>query len=227
MYDLGKLADKCGCAPDEVMAVARCVVDCMAALRGPLAGIKTMDMVEVTALVSVLTAGKRPQARLLEVGTQYGLSTRIIHDVLKMRGVAPAIRTYDVDARKHLFDSAAVEFRCEDITGSCAEVLDEFKPDAVFLDAHPWQLTYDLATEARKRRLLIFMHDVSDKIWEERLKRGKLPLEGNENNPAIPWERKVLETMFGEAIHKHSHATGDYRIDIVDSCYGLAICRPI
>jgi hypothetical protein len=227
MYDLASLAEKCGCKPQEIMSTAKCVRACMAAMKSAFSCIKTMDFTEAVVYFSLLTATDRKDVRLLELGTQFGLSTRFTYEVLKMRGFNPIIRTYDVVTQEHLFDHSIIDYRCEDIADRCAEVLDEFRPDAIFLDAHPWHLTYNMTVEARKRNLLILMHDVSDELWTERLQQGSLPLEGYETDPKIPWERKVLEELFGSEIHSHDHLVEDYRISIINSSCGLAICQPL
>ena len=106
-------------------------------------------------------------------------------------------------------------------------MLAEFRPHAVFLDAHPWPITHNMTVAARRRGLVIFMHDVADGIWQANLQAGRLPVAGHEYDRGVQWERKVLEQEFGPAIHTGHHATEDYHIDLVRSLYGLAICQPV
>lgn len=226
-YTLDKLAQIAECSFDYFVKTAKCVQKAMERHGQPLAAIKTLDFAEACTMFAMFSPLRYKSLRLLELGTQYGLSTSLAFDILSSKGIKPVIRTYDIERKEHIFKDSCIDFRCEDITSRCAEVLDEFQPHAVFLDAHPWHLTYNMTREARARSLVIFMHDVSTSLWVERLQNGRLPLKGNECNPRIPWERKVLECQFGPEIHNLGHTFDDYRVDIVDSGFGLAICRPV
>lgn len=189
--------------------------------------VPTLDFVEGVAVFSMLRALNRTQLCILEVGTQYGVSACIFREGLMRMGITPRIVTYDITAMPHYFQDHEVEFRQEDITNRCGAVLDELNPDMVFLDAHPWHLTYNLTVEARRRKRLLMMHDVNDAIWEHHLQNGLLPVQGNECNTGVQWERKVLEVVFGPGIHSRHHRTDDYAIDLICSQHGVAICRPV
>ena len=228
MITLSDIARISGLAEEQVLTVAEQV---SAQWQDPAAanilnGVKTLDFTEATAMLSVLLATGANPLCLLELGTQHGASTWIICQGLQRLGIQPRIVTYDVERHSLMFSDPAIEFRLEDIADKCESVLDELAPHAVFLDAHPWSLTYNMTVAARRRKAIVFMHDVSDELWKDNLQSGRLPLEGNECNPNIQWERKVLETVFGSDIHSGHHETDDYRIDLVRSHFGLAICRP-
>ncbi|MBI3986203.1 MAG: hypothetical protein HY343_04760 [Lentisphaerae bacterium] len=226
MIELADIARICGVPEAEVVRVARAVKAAYGKIEGAMAKVFTLDFTEATALVTALCGTGANPLRLLELGTQFGVSTCLLMDSLKALGIRPLITTYDVDVQRHLFKEGEADFRQEDITARCGAVLDELKPHAVFLDAHPWRLTYNMTLEIRRRRILFFMHDVADTLWNENLQGGRLPIEGNECNPNAPWERKVLEVVFGPGIHSGHLDAGDYRIDLVRSHLGLAIGRP-
>lgn len=228
MITLSDIVRISGLAADRVLMVADQIrtqwQDPAAAAM--LKGVKTLDFIEATAMMSVLLATDINPLCLLELGTQHGVSTWMICQGLRRLGIQPRIVTYDVERHPLVFSDPAIEFRLEDITDKCDAVLNELAPHVVFLDAHPWSLTYNMTVAARRRKAIILMHDISDELWKERLLSGRLPVEGHECDPSIPWERKVLETLFGSGIHGGHHETGDYRIDLVRSRLGLAICQP-
>ncbi|MBI3986127.1 MAG: hypothetical protein HY343_04370 [Lentisphaerae bacterium] len=210
-----------------MMEIARTVMEVWTTSIVALPRVKTLDFVEVVAMMAVLDRTGLNTLRLLELGTQHGISAAILARCLGRLGIRPAIVTYDIQSLRHFFEPGEAEFRCEDITDTCGGVLDELDPHVVFLDAHPWHLTLNMTVEARRRNKLIFAHDVSDDLWNERLQGGRLSLEGNETNALIPWERKVLEAVFGPEIHGGHHVTDDYEIDLVRSTYGVALCQPL
>jgi len=227
MYDLTQLAGALRLPEPVVMETAALVLPLWKSAMAEWSRVNTLDVVEATAMLAVLRHGGTNPVRLLEVGTQFGVSACILHDGLEALGIQPLIRTYDVRRESHLFKPGEVDFRCEDITDRCGAVLDEFMPHAVFLDAHPWHVTYNLTVAARQRGLIIFMHDISDALWAHNLQSGQLPLQGHECDPNAVWERKVLETVFGPGIHAGHYQSDDYVVDLIRSRLGVAICRPL
>ncbi|MBI4028342.1 MAG: hypothetical protein HY360_25380 [Verrucomicrobia bacterium] len=222
------VAQVCQVTDDTVVDIARKVFPSWKKIAGPvIEQVKTIDFVETVAVLTAISRTGLGTFRLLELGTQHGISTCIFLDGLRAIGIQPRITTYDVVLKQRAFSGGEVDARIEDITTRCGPVLDELDPHAVFLDAHPWELTYNMATEARKRQKLIFTHDVSDDLWSARLQEGRLPLKGNECNPFVQWERKVLEVVFGPGIHTGHHVTEDYQIDLIRSTHGVAICQPL
>ena len=188
--------------------------------------IQTLDFSESVALISAIAALGKESPTVMELGTQLGISTCIIYDGLKLLGMCPRLITYDIMALNHLFKDDEVEFRQCDLSGRCGAELDSIKPDAVFLDAHPWDITYEMTVECMKRRILIAMHDVADSLWNGPLQGGSLPLEGNKSGKNIPWERKVLEKIFGQSIHGGFAEAEGYTARLLRSRLGLALCAP-
>jgi hypothetical protein len=227
MIDIAEIPQLSGLSSEHVLKVASLMAGYWEAeMARNTEMVQTLDFVESVTLIAAISSLGKQSPTVMELGTQLGISACIIYDGLKLLGLTPRVVTYDIRKLNHLFKEGEVEFRLGDITGRCAQELDSLKPDAVFLDAHPWDLTLEMLIECMNRRIMVTTHDVSDSLWEHNLRGGKLPIEGNQRNPNIPWERKVLEKVFGEGIHSGFAETPDYTARLVRSRLGLAICMP-
>lgn len=120
-------------------------------------------------------ASKKPST-MIELGVQYGCSARTWLELAKLHGLRFELLAYDIKDSIHddCVDRNEITFSLENITGYEAVVLENFRPDLVFLDAHPLSLTRNMFRACKKRKIDMMLHDVSLKLMNTH------------------WERKVL-----------------------------------
>jgi len=105
---------------------------------------------------------------ILEFGTQYGCSTRVFLEISKWLEIPIQLHSWDVvdTIKENCVSKADFIFHKEDITGSEEEIIHEYKPDLVFLDAHPYALTKGLISSCLRNKVNFLCHDVSKKIYD-------------------------------------------------------------
>ena len=159
---------------------------------------KTLSLDE-SFFVYVLMARRRPRT-IVEIGTQYGRSTRRIIDMGKALGLDPRVVCYDIADEVKYFDKRReAELRVCDITSHFrTEVMEGLKPDFVFLDARPRPLIEAVVSGvmASPGSSLLAIHDCARGIC--RRDAADMPLISPTSMTGV-WERHVLATAFGVA----------------------------
>ena len=159
---------------------------------------KTLSLDE-SFFVYVLMARRRPRT-IVEIGTQYGRSTRRIIDMGKALGLDSRVVCYDIaDEVKYFEKRREAELRICDITSDFrTEVMEGLKPDFVFLDARPRPLIEAVVSGVMSSpgSGLLAIHDCARGIC--RLDASDIPLISPTSMTGV-WERHVLATAFSVA----------------------------
>ena len=187
---------------------------------------KTLSFDE-SFFVYVLMARRRPRT-IVEIGTQYGRSTRRIIDISKALGLEARVVCYDIADEVAFFQKGReAELRVRDITPHFrTEVMDDLKPDFVFLDARPRPLIEAVVSGimASPGLGVLAIHDCARGIC--RRDAADIPLISPTSMTGV-WERHVLATAFGVADplspQLDSCARFGMRLRILNTRHGLAM----
>lgn len=174
---------------------------------------------------------KFPVPSVVEIGTQYGKSTRRIVDMKKMLGNTAPIVCYDIVDSVKYFSSDEAELRLKDLTDSFKEeVLDRLPPGLIYLDAHPYGLLEEVLGEVVKDgRWIIAVHDCGLGLCNPHMTIPKSVYEYITSRSGL-WERYVLAPLFGfkraEDPAMNDSANDTYRMRIFSTLHGLAVLVP-
>lgn len=105
---------------------------------------------------------KRPGV-LFEFGTQYGCSTKAFQVIANCLGFDLDIHSWDIVDEVRCIDKSEFHFHLEDITKTEPNWRDWVglvRPDTVFLDAHPYELTKGLIETCLKYKIDFIAHDI-------------------------------------------------------------------
>ncbi len=166
----------------------------------------------------------RPKT-ILEFGTQYGCSTCMFICLAKWLKTDIKLHSWDIlDQVKGIcINKNHFMLHIEDITGKEEEVFQRYKPDMLFLDAHPYILTRNLVKICLRDKIDFMCHDVSLAIINALKARSN-----NFKDTTIygAWEPYVLSELIDKKILTDDYYEND---QVVVKCirdkYGLAIVR--
>ena len=189
---------------------------------------KTLCFEEAFVLFALMRLGRPPT--VVEIGTQYGRSTRRLIDMRRHLGLGTRIVCFDIEDAVRFFDPGEAELVVRDITGDVAQsVLGAYPPGFIYLDAHPHALLQDVvrATLADGRWCLA-IHDCAKGLCNPRMTQPN-------DDPHVTslggvWERHVLADIFGvndplsERLDDLETAT--HRLRIFGTPHGLALIVP-
>lgn len=165
---------------------------------------------------------------VVEIGTQYGKSTRRILDMLKLLDIDASVTCFDVATAVRFFAPHEATLMLRDVTGHFKEeVLDSIQPDFIFLDAHPYDLLKDVIASylLYARRSLLAVHDCSRGLCNPHMSLGKDDL--SISSATGLWERHVLAEAFGipdpldERLDRLETTT--HRLRVFETPHGLAL----
>jgi len=186
---------------------------------------------EEAFLLFMLLKKFRP-SNIVEIGTQFGKSTRRIIDMKKMLGLTAPIVCYDIyDNVKHFKKEQEAELRLKDLTGCFKkEVLDALPPGLIYLDAHPYGLLEEVLGEVVKDgRWLVAVHDCGLGLCNPHMTIPKSVYEYITSRTGL-WERYVLAPLFGfkrpEDPAMNDTKNEAYRMRIFSTLHGLAVLVP-
>jgi len=191
---------------------------------------KTLNLDEAFVLYAALER-LRPVGPIVEIGTQYGRSTRRILDMLDWMGLQRDVVCYDtVDQVEH-FTPQEAELRVEDLTGRFrSAVLEDLGPGIVFLDAHPYHLTKEVVETmlADAHDSVLLIHDCGKALCNPDMTLAKDDL--NITSATGHWERRVLCEVFG--VDDPMTDEIDYRetpthtLTVMQTTHGLGVVVP-
>lgn len=172
----------------------------------------------------------RPR-RMVEIGTQYGQSTRRFLDIAGHLGLETEIVCYDVADELKFVGHEEVRLVLQDVTGRAQEeIYQRWQPDIVFLDARPYHLIRDVvqaALEAPDGSVLV-IHDCTRGLCHP-----GMPLSREDTRISSKtgvWERHVLAEFFGidqpcrRALDYVAHR--NHVLRIFDTRHGLGVIAP-
>ena len=178
----------------------------------------------------VLFNVKVPQV-VVEIGTQFGQSTRRLRDMLDLLHPDAAIVCYDIADELRFVGHDEVTLLIEDVTGQVAEkVLARWSPDVIFLDARPYRLIDDVVRSFMKANgeSVLVIHDCARGICNPRMTLSR-------DDPHISsrtgvWERHVLAEVFGvdnPCAGALDYVAGERHVlRIFDTRHGLGVIAP-
>jgi len=184
---------------------------------------------EEAFLLCVAMETLRPRSAV-EIGTQYGKSTRRILDMIAWLGVDCRLACFDTVDQVRFFRPAEAELVLTDVTGRFREqVLQARRPQLIFLDAHPYPLLKEVITATMAANdCVLAIHDCGPGLCNPRM---TLP----RSNPNVTsstgvWERHVLAEIHDvdDPLSRKLDdlATPTYHLRIFETPHGLAFLVP-
>jgi hypothetical protein len=187
---------------------------------------KTLCFEEAFILYNIL-ANTRPQS-IVEIGTQYGRSTRRIIDIKNLLKLDSSIVCFDVADEVQHFGRGEAQLVLKDVTHSFhQDVLQTHGPSLIYLDAHPHGLLKHVISETMTAapHCMLAIHDCSPYLCNPRMTRSKDDL--HITSVTGHWERYVLAEIFkvSNPLSKHldNCQTATHRLRIFGTPHGLAV----
>lgn len=181
---------------------------------------KTISKKECSALFDYLA--KYKPVNILEFGCQHGCSTRVFLEMTKWLDYKVNLHSWDIDNKVIYIKQKDFTLHVEDLTNKEQNIL-SYKPDLVFLDAHPYELTYNLTKVCLDNKINFMCHDVSFAIIEALKKRSN---DYKDKTIYAAWEPYVLSELISDKILTENHYEDDNVIvDCIRDLYGLAIIK--
>jgi hypothetical protein len=173
----------------------------------------------------------RPSA-VVEIGTQYGKSTRRIIDLLDLLGLHSTVTCFDIADKVHFVSPEEIQLILHDTTDDfSSRVLEEIAPGLIFLDAHPYLLLKNVLSEflewSKSHPSILAIHDCSPGLYNPRMRISKnAPAEVSSNTGH--WERHVLSEVFDVPNEElDDSTTPSHRLRIFNTPHGLALVTPL
>jgi len=170
---------------------------------------------------------------VVEIGTQYGKSTRRILDILQFTGhKSSQLTCFDIVDEVKYFSKDEAVLELYDVTNSFRDhVLLRLKPGLIYLDAHPYWLLRNVISEfldwSRGNSSILAIHDCSPLIYKSHMKIDKNDIESITSQTGV-WERHVLSELFQtpnnriDELHTQTH-----HMRIFSTSHGLALIMPL
>lgn len=179
---------------------------------------KTLSAVECRAVFKYMKTYK-PKT-ILEFGVQYGCSTRMFIEIAKSLGYKLNLHSWDIEEGYRFVKSNQFTFHKEDITGREKKIIEEYKPNLIFLDAHPYNLTKNLMELCVDKKINFMAHDIS------LLERCRKQTGGFKNKKVVqtPWEAYLIGKVIDESLWTKDLFENDKLIArCIRDKFGLAI----
>lgn len=190
---------------------------------------KTLN-IEESFLIRLMLKQRRPPV-LIEIGTQFGRSTRRLIDTIADLGLRCEVHCYDIIDQVQHFTPGEATLHIEDLTGRFREViLERHPPGLIYLDAHPWALLHEVIGDLLKDTSgwAMAIHDCAPGLCNPVMTKDKS--DPNVTSKEGVWERHVLADLLGvadpagKALDSIDAATHSLRI--FSTRHGLAVIVP-
>lgn len=169
---------------------------------------------------------------VVEIGTQYGKSTRRILDILHFAGLKNCQMTcFDITDQVKFFSQDEATLELYDVTNDFKDhVLLRLKPDLIYLDAHPYWLLFNVISEFIEWSIInssiLAIHDCSPLLYNSHMKIKKEEAEKITSQTGV-WERHVLSELFQTSNNFLDEVnTLTHRMKIFNTPHGLSIIMP-
>jgi hypothetical protein len=167
---------------------------------------------------------------LVEVGTQYGRSTRRLIDIKNHLGLATEIHCFDIQDEVKFFTADEAQLSIKDITHSVNEdVISNYDGGILFLDARPYQLIQNILDSVLKTdNWVLLIHDCASGICNPQMALEKSVPQITSKTGV--WERHVLSQSFhiddpiSTRLDKVQSPT--HKLRIFSTQHGLALVLP-
>jgi hypothetical protein len=192
---------------------------------------KTLNFEEAFIVYAIL-AHTRPGGPIVEIGTQYGRSTRRILDMLPALGLENEVVCFDIEDQVNAFEPGEARLVIEDLTGNFRRrVLDDLSPSLVYLDAHPYYLTREVILDVLEHSddCTLVMHDSGRALCNPNMTISRDD-PSSITSATGHWERHVLCEVFDIADPMDDdidyQETPTHRLRIFATIHGLAVIVP-
>ncbi|MBI2608838.1 MAG: hypothetical protein HYW47_04470 [Deltaproteobacteria bacterium] len=190
---------------------------------------KTLNR-EETFILYLVQKLLRPETTV-EIGCQYGNSTRRIIDIRKELNLTTKPIVFEVDDRVREFEKNEVEFYLEDVTQDIhKKLLNKYEGGMIYLDAHPYFLLENIISGVlNTNNWVLCIHDCTVGLFNPKMKISKTAVKGITSKTGA-WERYVLADLFGIANPSspslNNTETKTHRLRIFSTYHGLALIYP-
>ncbi|MBX3011964.1 MAG: hypothetical protein KF832_10685 [Caldilineaceae bacterium] len=167
-------------------------------------------------------------SQVVEIGVQYGRSTRRIVDILHRLEVESHVTCFDVVDELKFVSHHEVALHIHDVTPDFSQVvLDQLAPTIIYLDARPYPLLHTVVSEfiqwSRTRSAALLIHDCSPSLFNPRMLIDRNDYAAVTSETGV-WERHVLAEVLGAPNSQLDDlALPDHHLRIFGTPHGLAI----
>ena len=194
---------------------------------------KTLTFEEAFIIFVCLNYGisrSLPIESIVEIGTQYGKSTRRIIDMKDKLGLDAKIVCFDIEDEVQFFSPNEATLILEDVSEKVHEtVIEPYTPGLIFLDARPYRLIENVVRAVLDTsNCILVIHDCSVGLYNPKMKINKDSVEITSETGI--WERYALADVF-EIKNPGSRKldqceTDSHRLNIFETQHGLAVILP-
>lgn len=189
---------------------------------------KTLSF-EEAFVIYVLLARRRPKT-IVEIGTQFGRSTRRLLDMKTLLGLDSPVVCFDLVEQARHFGPDEARVIVGDLTGTFrSSVLEAYEPGFIFVDVHARATLREIVTETLKTSgWTLALHDCGSGLCNPDMSQVRADAEITSSTGV--WERHVLGDVFGidDPLSDRLDAvtTPTHRLAIFATTHGLAVLLP-
>jgi len=164
---------------------------------------------------------------IFEFGVQFGCSTRFFLELAKHLNLNVNMHCFDIKNIIKFVEPNQITMHIEDITNKVEEVFNSLpKPDLIFLDAHPYQLTKILVQKCLEEKINFMAHDTSQEIGKIETAKRTNNFTNFSNSIVAAWELYILCELISQDLWTNPEYHNDkLDLNITTGRYGLAICQ--
>ena len=190
---------------------------------------KSLDVAE-GFVAWALVKYTRPKV-IVELGVQYGISSRLWKEALKAYVPKHELILCDLEDKRRFIDDNECTFLKTDARQVLPELFASGEVGILHNDAHPYDLIHWSVAEAMKHNVpVLTFHDVGRttrgpfKVESSRLSKNQ-KLRNSENwEQCGTWERHVMAEVFDKRIlFEDTIITNSHHIQIFDSLFGFGV----
>jgi hypothetical protein len=171
----------------------------------------------------------RPE-KIVEIGTQYGKSTRRILDMRPLLDLEARVTCFDILDELRFVTRDEINLVIRDISGEFRAVLEKEGPAFIFLDARPYPLLKEVVSEflawSLERPAILAIHDCSPGLYNPKMRLPKDQPERISSRSGV-WERHVLAEVLSMPESSLADArTATHHLRVFSTRHGLALLAP-
>lgn len=171
-------------------------------------------------------------AQVVEIGTQYGKSTRRILDLFSYLHMPVKVSCFDIADELRFVRREEVRLNIRDITGQAREIVfDGMAPGLTYLDARPFALLKDVIGAflawSPGRPVLLAIHDCTPHLYNPKMKVARDDPAAVGSHTGV-WERHVLSELFATPNERLDDVrTATHRLRVFGTPHGMALIAPL
>jgi hypothetical protein len=183
------------------------------------------------AFLLYLSAAQVRPAQVVEIGSQYGKSTRRILDLLASLDLDAPVTCFDVVDELQYVGHDEINLVLNDVTNTVtADILKPLAPSLIYLDAHPYSLVRNVVKEfiawSQEKRTILAIHDCGPALYNPHMWIGKEDFRLITSKTGV-WERYALGEVFGASpAAVDDIRTPTHRLRVFSTRHGLALLAP-